>query len=404
MQVYLLNAGLDPAELSDLEARIRISVPNLHRVETLEALQVDRLRSDVEGEKPCVLYPVGPSVEGSFDQLIDTAVRYHEFCFIIFISDEISATHYKRLLHTGAGDWASTRNAPQEIADIIWRRMTASAASRPERRKAAITALVSSGGGVGNSTLAVEIGTQLKTNKATRDRSVCLIDLDFQNSHLCDYLDIEARLQIDELAANPSRLDAQLLGLFLSHHSSGLDVLAAPRSKSNPMELNVGALDALFGMAAEKYNLVLVDLPTPWLGCTPPILSASALVVVVGLSTIPSLRAVHDMLEAVRAVKPLTAQIAVAINRCETNLFGGLPRRQHAKTVLRGENILFIREDKQTARESVDTGVPIALADPRSRLSKDIAQLTRLVSGLPAGALNSRPTASSPRPQERSGA
>jgi pilus assembly protein CpaE len=382
MQVYLLNAGLDPADLSALEARIRISVPNLHRVDVLEALRVDRLRSDVEEEKPCVIHPVRPSAEVSFDQLIDTAVQYHEFCFIIFISDEISATHYKRLLQTGAGDWVSTRNAPQEVADIIWQRMTPSAAPRPERRKAAITALVSSGGGVGNSTLAVEIGAQLRTNKATREGSVCLIDLDFQNSHLCDYLDIEARLQIDELAANPGRLDSQLLELFLSHHSSGLDVLAAPRGKSNPLELNVGALDALFGMVSEKYQLVLVDLPTPWLTCTPPILSASALAVVVGVNTIPSLRAVHDTLEAVRAVKPLMAQIAVAINRCETGLFGGLPRRQHAKTVLRGEHILFVRDDRHTARESVDTGVPVALAGPRSRLSKDIAQLTRLVAGL----------------------
>src|SRR5439155_21920142 len=180
-----------------------------------------------------------------------------------------------------SADWVPTQNAPQEIADVLWRRMTPSAAPRAERRKAAIVALVSSGGGVGNSTLAVEIGTQLKTNKSTRERSVCLIDLDFQNSHICDYLDIEPRLQIDELAANPGRLDAQLLELFLSHHSSGVDVLSAPRGKSNPLELNVAALDALFGLLSEKYELVLVDLPSFWLASTGPILSASALVVVV---------------------------------------------------------------------------------------------------------------------------
>jgi Flp pilus assembly CpaE family ATPase len=382
MQVYLLNVGLDPAELGDLEARIRITVPNLHRAETLEALRIERLRSDVEEEKPCVLYPVGPSAEASFDQLMEIADRYREFCFVIFISNEIAATDYKRLLQTGTGDWVSTRNAPQEIADVLWRRMTPAAAPRAERRKAAIAALVPSGGGAGNATLAVEIGAQLKSSKATRDRVVCLIDLDFQNSHVCDYLDIEARLQIDELAANPGRLDAQLLELFLSHHSSGLDVLAVPRGKANPLELSVGALDALFGMLSEKYDLVLVDLPPAWLASTPPILSASALVLVVGLNTIPSLRAVHHTLEAVRAVKPLTAQIMVVLNRCETGLLGSLPRRQHANTVLRGEHILFVRDDRQAARESADTGVPSALADRRSRLSKDIAQLTKLVAGL----------------------
>jgi pilus assembly protein CpaE len=379
MQVYLLNAGLDPAELSDLEARIRINVPNLHRVETLEAL---RLRSGVEEEKPCVLYPVRSSAEVSFDHLIDTAVQHQEFCFIIFISDEISASHYKRLLQTGAADWVPARNAPQEISEVLWRRMSPSAAQRSERRKAAIASFVSGGGGVGNSTLAVGIGVQLKANKSTRDRSVCLIDLDFQNSHVCDYLDIEPRLQIRELASNPGRLDAQLLELFLSHHSSGLDVLATPRSKTGPLELNVAALDALFGMVSERYHVVLVDLPTPWLAWTPPILSASTLIVVVGLNTIPSLRAVHDTLAAVRTVKPLTAQIAVAINRCESGLFGRVARPQHAKTVLRGEQIHFIREDRHAARESVDTGVPVSLASSGSRMSKDIARLARLVAAL----------------------
>jgi pilus assembly protein CpaE len=381
MQIYLLNAGLDPAELSDLEARIRTKVPNLHRAETLEALRVDRLRSDAGEEKPYVLYPVRSSAEVSFDQLIDTVVQYREFCFVIFVSDEISATHYKRLLHTGGAEWVSTQNAPQEIADILWRRTAPSAAPGSERRKAAIATFVSSGGGVGNSTLAAEIGVQLKTNKGTRDRSVCLIDLDFQNSHICDYLDIEPRLQIHELAANPGRLDAQLLALFLSHHSSGLDVLATARSRSSPLELPVAVLDALFTMVSEKYDFVLVDLPTSWHAWTAPMLSASGLVVVVGANTIPSLRAARDTLEAVRAVRPLTAQIAVAANRCESGLLGGVARRQHANTILRGENIFFIREDSRAA-ESVNTGVPIGLTSRGSKLSKDIVPLASLIAGL----------------------
>ena len=383
MQIYLLNAGLDSAELSDLEARIRTKIPNLHRADTLEALRVDRLRSDAGEEKPYVLYPVRSSAEVSFDQLMDTAVQYREFCFVIFTSDEISATHYKRLVQTGGAEWVSTQNAPQEIADIIWRRTSPSAGPGSERRKAAIATFVSSGGGVGNSTLAAEIGVQLKTSKGTRDRSVCLIDLDFQNSHICDYLDIEPRLQIHELAANPGRLDAQLFALFLSHHSSGLDVLATARSRSSPFELNVAALDALFAMVSEKYDIVLADLPTSWHAWTTPMLSVSGLVVVVGANTIPSLRAARDTLEAVRAVKPLPTQIAVAVNRCGSGLLGGIAQNQHAKTILRGENIFFIREDSRAA-ESVNTGVPIGLTSRVSRLSKDIVPLTGLIAGLHA--------------------
>jgi Flp pilus assembly CpaE family ATPase len=382
MQVYILNAGIDPAEFSDLETRIRAGLANLNRLESLEALRIDRLRSDAAEEKPYVLYPVPARGDVSFDQLIDLATQYRDYFFIVFISDEISATHYKRLLQTGGAEWVPTHNATQEIADVLWRKPGAGAAPQAESRRAAIATFVPSAGGVGNSTLAVEAAVHLKTNKATREQSVCLIDLDFQNSHVCDYLDIEPRLQIQELADNPGRLDSQLLGLFLSHHSSGLDVLAAPRSKANPLELNVAALDTLFGMISGKYHFILVDLPTAWVAWTPPILSVSSLVVVVGLNTIPSLRATRDTLEAVRAVKPLRAQIATVVNRCETRLLGGIARRQHVKSILRDEQVLFIREDANAARESVNAGIPVGLSGRRSRLSKDVAQLTSLISAL----------------------
>jgi pilus assembly protein CpaE len=396
MQVYILNAGIDPAEFSEIDARIRAGIANLNRLESLEALRVDRLRSDAQEEKPYVIYPVPARDDVSFERLIEIATQYRDYFFIIFISDEISATHYKRLLQTGGAEWVPTHNAAQEIADVLWRKPASSAPVPADGRKAAIASFVPSGGGVGNSTLAVEAAVQLKTNKATRERSVCLVDLDFQNSHVCDYLDIEPRLQIQELADNPGRLDTQLLALFLSQHSSGVDVLASPRSKASPLDFNVAALDMLFGMISEKYDFILIDLPTAWLAWTPPILSVSSLVLVVGINTIPSLRVARDTLEAVRAVKPLRAQIVTVVNRCETRLLGGIARRQHVKSILRDEQVVYIREDSHAARESVNTGVPVSLGGHGRRLSKDIAQLTSLIAALQP---MSRQSSAAARPQ-----
>jgi Flp pilus assembly CpaE family ATPase len=79
---------------------------------------------------------------------------------------------------------------------------------------------VSSAGGVGNSTLVVEAGIQIKGKKSGRQRAVCVVDLDFQTSHVCDLLDIEPRLKMEEISEHPERLDEQLFELFVTHHSS----------------------------------------------------------------------------------------------------------------------------------------------------------------------------------------
>jgi hypothetical protein len=44
-----------------------------------------------------------------------------------------------------------------------------------------------------------------------------------------DYLDLEPRLNLGEIEPRPERLDRQLLEVMLSHHPSGLAVVAAPK-------------------------------------------------------------------------------------------------------------------------------------------------------------------------------
>src|SRR6202030_2728363 len=131
---------------------------------------------------------------------------------------------YKRLVRTGGADWVSASAIPQEILDIMSRQPAAGQA-RPARRAQPVVASVApSAGGVGNTTLALEMSAHLTTSKATANRRICIVDLDFQGSHVCDYLDIEPRLQIQEIADRPERLDAHLFSIFVSRHASGLDV------------------------------------------------------------------------------------------------------------------------------------------------------------------------------------
>src|SRR5262249_6709818 len=159
--------------------------------------------------------------------------QYREQMFFILISEDISASDYKRLMRTGGADWGSATKAPQEIMEIFARRRGTpkNAVASGEGRPPVAHGFCSNAGGRRNATLVGEIGVQLKTGKTTKERKICAIDLDFQTSHLCDCLDTEPRLQIQEIAASPERLDAQLFEIFISRHSSGLDVFAAPRSK-----------------------------------------------------------------------------------------------------------------------------------------------------------------------------
>ncbi|MBR0939089.1 hypothetical protein [Bradyrhizobium jicamae] len=383
MQIFLFNGGGDANQAKDLERRIRDKLPDLQIVSRLEeiskALPKNAERS---GELACILFPVVLNSPESFDRMVSIATEYRDSLFFIFISDDIPARDYKRLVQTGGADWASTRGAPDEILDILSR---LGKESGPDTVEAApstepvMVAFVPGAGGVGNSTLAIEVGIQIKTAKRSRNRRVCLIDLDFQNSHVCDYLDIEARMQIQEIARNPERLDKQLFDLFVSHHSSGLDVLAAPRSKGGPADIDPAALEALFQMIAARYDLILLDLPVAWFNWTRQLLSAVEVTVVSGLNTIPGLRQVAETLAAVRAVERVPPKIVVVLNRCEHRLVGGFARRNHVTNLLASEEVIYVRDCPDIATHAVNTGIPMTV-EGTGKASKDISPVALIVS------------------------
>ena len=371
--------------MNDLERQITQKLPDLQRLERIDEV-TRRLAANGPTGNTELIYIVFPVLAPglALDRIVDIAEQEHPGVFFIFISKEISASDYKRLVRSGGADWVSLEGAPHEILDIISRshrldRRTAGA----ERLRPAIAAFVPSGGGVGNATLAIETAVQIKTQKQTRDRRVCLLDLDLQTSHICDYLDIEPRLQMKEIVDNPGRLDQQLFELYVSQHtSSGIDVLATPRNRNANVNLDMAALNSLFEMISQRYDLVVVDLPSTWFDWTKQIISVCDLAIVSGLNNVPGLRQVAETLNIIRAVPQIPAEIVVVLNRCEFSVLGRIARRQHAIQVLGKEKLFFVRQDTASANHSLNIGAPATLAGSSGRISKDIGALVSVVAAL----------------------
>jgi Flp pilus assembly CpaE family ATPase len=388
MQIYFFTAGAESSELTELESRIRSTVPSLRKLANLnEVTSGGRPQSATSAnhDQIYIIFPVLAAT--SFDRMANLAEQEHRGIFFIFISREISASDYKRLVRGGGADWVSMEGAPQEILDIISRTSRKEVGStREEQARPAIVTFVPSSGGVGNVTLAIETAVQIKRAKQTRSRRVCLLDLDLQASHVCDYLDIEPRLNIEEINQNPDRLDAQLFDLFVSRHvASGVDVLAMPRSRRASVELNMAALEALFRYISVQYDLVIVNVPPAWFDWTDQILSVCDLAIVTGLNSVPGLRRIAETLQEIKSAERVPSQVVVALNRCESGLVGGVARRGHVSRALGNQTVLFVREDTAAAYHSLNTGVPISMASRSSKITKDVRALASLVSALRLG-------------------
>jgi pilus assembly protein CpaE len=381
MPIYLFNAGGDRGGSASIESRLRSAIPEIKPVSSIESTLA---QTSASGGIAYIVVVMSGIDQGGLAKLIDIAARHHHKMFLILVSPNISINDYKRLSQTDGADWVSADADFQEIVGIIARHQARvdgpNVGSAAERRPTVIS-FVPSAGGVGNTTLAIETGVQLAIGKAARHRKICLIDLDFQSSNVCDYIDIEPRLQIQEISADPDRLDAQLFEIFISRHASGLDVFAAPRSKFEYCDLEIAALDALMTMAADRYDLILVDHPVTWFAWTPKVIAASNGVIVTSANSVPGLRQVAETLADIRRLPQCLAQLVVAINRSQRRLLGGVARRHHVETALGNERIFYVAEEPM-ALESINTGSPMAMSKSYRAMGKDIAALAAFCDGL----------------------
>jgi pilus assembly protein CpaE len=380
MAVYLLQEnGSHPAG-AELKTALRQAIPELR-----EAASLDVVAKSAGGpDDPTIAVALLPSdLLVDFDRFVDFAARLPSGVFLVVVGGEISATQYKRLVRSGAADWVPAPADIGEVLEIIARRRSRGAASaaRGSGSRPATISFIPSAGGAGNTTLAVEIAASIKTDKATRARRICLVDLDFQTSHVCDYLDSEPRLQIAELCGAPERLDDQLFESFKTRHSSGIDIFAAPRSKFSSETINIHALDALLSMIAARYDIILIVFPLQWFAWTPQIIAASDGAIIAGMNTIPGLRQVSETITLVRSHGAAELAVRVVLNRCERTFFGAISRRKYAQMVLRDEEVFFVGE-RPEAVESVNIGVPMLLGAAARKVRREFGPIADFCANL----------------------
>lgn len=377
MPVYMFSPEFDVERVTAVERRIRAAIPNLLRIK-----QIDEIIQARGGAEPVFVLLVSFANDSAYlSKLIDQALRLGDGVVPIVVSDEISATDYKRLVRAGGADWVSANAVPQDILEIIARRRGGTQ-PRADRPAPVVASFVPSAGGVGNTMLAVEVATYLKTAKASASRNICIVDLDFQTSHVCDVLDIEPRLQIEEISRNPERLDAHLLEIYISRHpASGLHVFAAPRTRLDICGLNIAALDALFDMISGRYDLIIIDFPATWFAWTPQIIAGSDGVLVTGLNSVPGLRQLAEAVTVVRDSRAPAAPLGVVLNRCERTVLGGVARRNHVEKVLGDETVFYVREEPMVL-QSINTGAPMALGGAARKTMREIAAIAEFCAGL----------------------
>jgi pilus assembly protein CpaE len=251
----------------------------------------------------------------------------------------------------------------------------AQGSAEEEVREAEIFTFLPASGGVGVTTLAIQTAMTLLKSGPRGGVKTCLVDLDFQHGACADYLDLEPRLDLNEIEPRPERLDRQLLEVMLSHHSTGLAVISAPHRPAEMRSFDPNVVTRLLDLVSSNFDFVVIDMPRTWFSWTDNVLVGSNKLFIVSEMTVPGLRHAKQLVTAITERLGSELQPKVIVNRFEQRFFAPGLRRADIKQALGPSFAGTIPNNYRLVREAIDRGVPLDEVKAGNNVSAELKKL-----------------------------
>ena len=231
-------------------------------------------------------------------------------------------------------------------------------------------------GGVGCTSIAVNIGCNLASNP---DNSVALVDLDLALGDADVFLDSIPDYSLLDVTENVARLDFQLLRKSLTKHSSGLYLLPRPVQLQDLSAINPESLRKVIGLLKASFTHVVIDTSKSFSEVD---LTAMELVNEVALIVqldLPCLRNMVRLLMSFQEMDNIRDKVKVVVNRM--GLESGQISLKKARESIGRDVYHQIPNDYRTMVEMRNNGVPLIEQAPRAPITQSILQLTDMLVG-----------------------
>lgn len=314
--------------------------------------------------------------------LLETMVKSTPECGIIVVSGTSDGQLILRTIRAGAKEFISLPVSPDELVGAIdrvakQRGTTPGEAPRDEGR---VIAVCGATGGVGSTSLAVNMATIL----ASRENSdVVLMDLDMALGDTDVFLDMIPEYTLLDVTQNVARLDLAFLRKSLTKHDSGVYLLPRPVQLQDVSSISEHDLERVISLVGASFSHLIIDLSKSFNNMDLAALEAADDILFVTQLDLPCLRNTVRLLMSMEEYPGLRDKFKVVVNR--VGLQSGQISLKKAQESIRDEIYWQIPNDYGTMVEVRNNGVPLLEQAPKAPITHAIRQLTEDLLGFNIG-------------------
>jgi len=177
---------------------------------------------------------------------------------VIAIGDRNDIGLYRDLVQAGVSEYVVKPITPQLLAKALSPQPTPVEGIPVSRKLGKMVAFVGARGGVGTTTLAINLAWYLADRQKRR---VLLLDLDLQTGDCALALNVTPTPGLSDALANPLRIDSVFLERAMTTHSERLFVLSAEEPLRAEVNFPAEAVYTLIGVLRTQFHYIIVDVP-----------------------------------------------------------------------------------------------------------------------------------------------
>ncbi len=245
---------------------------------------------------------------------------------------------------------------------------------RPSQNK--VIVVMGSKGGVGTTTVAVNLGVQLSVFARKR---VALLDFarPLGNAHLL--LDLRPKFGVRDAVDNLERLDSHLFGGLLTQHSTKLEILAGAIQPEQWHTIAVPPLERIVNVAQSNFDLVTVDIGSQFSSDWSSILKMARMILIVAEANVPSLWTLQKRLVALAGFGIEPDRVKIILNRWhkgDEEIMKGIQKDINRPV------FACIPNDFRKASTSINLGTPLLENGHNNGLSLRYRQIAAQIAGI----------------------
>lgn len=314
---------------------------------------------------------------------------------VILIAEDVTPAALHSLLREGADEFVPYPLPEGELSQAIARvrakedpvhvptSATAPLLKVGAQKDGALIVVHGLAGGVGSTTMAVNLAWELATVDKNDSPSVCLLDLDLQFGAVATFLDLPRREVVYEMLSDTESMDEESFGQALLTYEDHLQVLTAPTDML-PLDLITSEeIERVLQMARNQFDYVVVDMPSTLVQWSETVLT-SAHIYFAMLEL--DMRCAQNTLRFKRALQaedlPIE-KLRYVMNRAPK--FTDLNAKSRVKRMAESLDISIdvqMPDGGKPITQANDHGMPLANSAPKSPLRREIAKLAASIHDL----------------------